>query len=332
MTANVAALHLVQTLMGDKRPATVDEQKILAAWSSWGAQGLSQMFDEARPEYRNKQWSADDTIGHMNSRSIVLLVTLLGLFGCSSSTPPGIETSRATTAAPVTLLTPATVTKAVTRAAPAASSAAAIPLAWDHGQSWWAGGKQALQLKSDRSDCLALLLLALASRAMDMGGADMGQLIGPPAFDSVTEAAPFLLTSQSSGATANQQSIIAYLFDSEASAQRFASTVRTALGSCSAFQVSSSNGDETHAITVTSDGGFSFDAYPSAVAYTYTSRNAVVIYNQFVSEASPASTLSPGQVDPVTGLVVGTPAPSFDYPGERKAFLTSVAKELDNVA
>ena len=58
----------------------------------------------------------------------------------------------------------------------------------------------------------------------------------------------------------------------------------------------------------------------------------MVIYNQFVSEASPASTLSPGQVDPVTGLVVQSPAPSFDYPGERKAFLTSVAKELDNVA
>ena len=51
MAANVAALHLVQTLMAEKRAATVDEQKILAAWSSWGAQGLSQMFDEARPEY-----------------------------------------------------------------------------------------------------------------------------------------------------------------------------------------------------------------------------------------------------------------------------------------
>ena len=53
------------------------------------------------------------------------------------------------------------------------------------------------------------------------------------------EAAPFLLTSQSSGAPASHQSVIAYLFDSEASAQRFASTVRTAMGSCSAFQVSS---------------------------------------------------------------------------------------------
>lgn len=50
MAANVAALHLVQTLMADKRPATAEDQKILAAWSSWGAQGLSQMFDETRPE------------------------------------------------------------------------------------------------------------------------------------------------------------------------------------------------------------------------------------------------------------------------------------------
>lgn len=52
MTANLAALDTVQTLMAERRPASPAEQQILAAWSSWGAQGLSQMFDEDRPEYQ----------------------------------------------------------------------------------------------------------------------------------------------------------------------------------------------------------------------------------------------------------------------------------------
>lgn len=55
MVANLAALETVQALMAEQRPASVDEQQILAAWSSWGAQGLSQMFDEDRPEYTTQR-------------------------------------------------------------------------------------------------------------------------------------------------------------------------------------------------------------------------------------------------------------------------------------
>ena len=41
--ANIAAIELVQTLRDAQRPATLPEQRILAAWSGWGA--IPQVFD-----------------------------------------------------------------------------------------------------------------------------------------------------------------------------------------------------------------------------------------------------------------------------------------------
>ena len=41
-------LRLVQA---EQRAATADEQRVLARWGGWGAQGLWQVFDEKRPEF-----------------------------------------------------------------------------------------------------------------------------------------------------------------------------------------------------------------------------------------------------------------------------------------
>ncbi|BCW42732.1 hypothetical protein StoSoilB3_42670 (plasmid) [Arthrobacter sp. StoSoilB3] len=49
--ANLAALEVLQTLQSKDRPATAAEKTALARWGSWGAQGVFQIFDEAREEY-----------------------------------------------------------------------------------------------------------------------------------------------------------------------------------------------------------------------------------------------------------------------------------------
>lgn len=49
VTANIDALHVLKNLERDSRPATADEQRTLAAWSSWGA--AADVFDEAKPEW-----------------------------------------------------------------------------------------------------------------------------------------------------------------------------------------------------------------------------------------------------------------------------------------
>ena len=49
--ANLAALEVLQTLQSENRPATEAEKTALARWGSWGAQGVFQIFDEARGEY-----------------------------------------------------------------------------------------------------------------------------------------------------------------------------------------------------------------------------------------------------------------------------------------
>ena len=49
MQANLAALALLRTLQAAERPATADEQQVLARWSSWGA--VPELFDEARAEW-----------------------------------------------------------------------------------------------------------------------------------------------------------------------------------------------------------------------------------------------------------------------------------------
>lgn len=42
---------MLRTLEAEGRPADTDEHAVLARWGSWGAQGLSQVFDESRPQF-----------------------------------------------------------------------------------------------------------------------------------------------------------------------------------------------------------------------------------------------------------------------------------------
>lgn len=49
--ANVAAVETLRALQADVRPATLAEQQVLARWGGWGAQGLAQILDDARPEF-----------------------------------------------------------------------------------------------------------------------------------------------------------------------------------------------------------------------------------------------------------------------------------------
>lgn len=53
--ANVAAIRLLHQLDAEGRPASVGEQAVLARWGSWGAQGLSQIFDEARADHAGRR-------------------------------------------------------------------------------------------------------------------------------------------------------------------------------------------------------------------------------------------------------------------------------------
>jgi N12 class adenine-specific DNA methylase/SAM-dependent methyltransferase len=52
--ANLAALTILRTLHHDARPATAEEQRVLARWSGWGA--VPEVFDDARPEFA---WARD---------------------------------------------------------------------------------------------------------------------------------------------------------------------------------------------------------------------------------------------------------------------------------
>jgi SAM-dependent methyltransferase len=47
--ANLAALGVLRALQADQRPATADEQAVLARWSGWGA--VPTVFDPARAEF-----------------------------------------------------------------------------------------------------------------------------------------------------------------------------------------------------------------------------------------------------------------------------------------
>jgi hypothetical protein len=47
--ANLAALSALQAIQRAGRPATSDEQAVLARWSGWGA--VPEVFDPARREY-----------------------------------------------------------------------------------------------------------------------------------------------------------------------------------------------------------------------------------------------------------------------------------------
>ena len=52
--ANLAALAILRTLQHDARPATPEEQSVLARWSGWGA--VPEAFDETREEFA---WARD---------------------------------------------------------------------------------------------------------------------------------------------------------------------------------------------------------------------------------------------------------------------------------
>ena len=49
--ANLAALQTLRALQAQDRTATAEEQAVLARWSGWGATGLAEVFNEARPEF-----------------------------------------------------------------------------------------------------------------------------------------------------------------------------------------------------------------------------------------------------------------------------------------
>ena len=51
IAANLAALELLRTVQAEQRPATADEQRVLARWGGWGAQGVAQVLDENRVEF-----------------------------------------------------------------------------------------------------------------------------------------------------------------------------------------------------------------------------------------------------------------------------------------
>ena len=53
--ANVAAIRLLHQLNAENRGASAGEQAVLARWGSWGAQGLSQIFDEARADHAHRR-------------------------------------------------------------------------------------------------------------------------------------------------------------------------------------------------------------------------------------------------------------------------------------
>jgi hypothetical protein len=260
---------------------------------------------------------------------VLPLVALISLAGCTASTPH-TSTGVAATGPSAQILARANVTKAVMRSASTSTTVTAIPATWNPGQSWWAGTKPPVQMKSGQPGCVAVLLLGFSSHMMDMGGdSDIAQTVGPTEYDSITDALPFHLTGTSS--SVESQSVIAYLFDSDANAQRFDSSVRSGVKSCKTFKVASSEGDQTFQITATSDGGFSSNVTPNEAAYTSVSRNVVFVYSQFVQGASPTSTLTPGQVDNNTGLVVSGKGTAVDYAAERKAFLAELAKEIANL-
>ncbi|MFY1633706.1 hypothetical protein ACN27F_10570 [Solwaraspora sp. WMMB335] len=55
--ANITALRLLRQLQADQRPATEDEQQVLARWSGWGA--VPAIFDPARDEHTTYVWARE---------------------------------------------------------------------------------------------------------------------------------------------------------------------------------------------------------------------------------------------------------------------------------
>ncbi len=53
--ANLEALRALRVITEEGRPATPHEQGLLARWGGWGAQGVSQIFDEDRAEFSRQR-------------------------------------------------------------------------------------------------------------------------------------------------------------------------------------------------------------------------------------------------------------------------------------
>ena len=60
MQANLRALIVLQELQGQDRPATAQEQALLARWSSWGA--VPQIFDEEREDFTGEREQLRDLL------------------------------------------------------------------------------------------------------------------------------------------------------------------------------------------------------------------------------------------------------------------------------
>ncbi|MGH3970391.1 MAG: hypothetical protein ACRDTV_20275, partial [Mycobacterium sp.] len=61
MRANIAALELVATLQHAQRPATPAEQRVLAAWSGWGA--VPQVFDTRNSDFADERQTLAALLG-----------------------------------------------------------------------------------------------------------------------------------------------------------------------------------------------------------------------------------------------------------------------------
>lgn len=59
--ANIAALELLDILRAAQRPATLAEQKVLAAWSGWGA--VPQVFDSRNTEFADDRATLTAMLG-----------------------------------------------------------------------------------------------------------------------------------------------------------------------------------------------------------------------------------------------------------------------------
>lgn len=58
--ANVSAIRVLQLLDQQQRPATADEQRVLAAWSGWGA--VPAVFDETKPDWAAQRRELQDLL------------------------------------------------------------------------------------------------------------------------------------------------------------------------------------------------------------------------------------------------------------------------------
>jgi N12 class adenine-specific DNA methylase len=66
--ANVAALRTLRTIQAEARPATADEQPVLARWSGWGA--VPAVFDSQAARYDRFAWAREELVALLNSEEL----------------------------------------------------------------------------------------------------------------------------------------------------------------------------------------------------------------------------------------------------------------------